>query len=382
MRILHSYLFFSIKYAGGTSDLMFKILKAQAKVGTRPVLLTGDHMFDEELFDKLSDVELIKVPSFLDKQGFSLMPTLLFSLIFNRKKFDAVHMHIYRTFQSAVLYLFCKLFNVEFVIDAHGAVPLHKNKRGLKRVFDVVIGRRMLRDARLLVAETEVGKAEYLDIDPTLPPEKIVILSPPFDTDEFETLPEKGDFRERFEIPKDKKVISFLGRLHEIKGNDFLVKGFAQLQKVRDDCHLALIGPDDGHEDTLRSLVSEFKLDDRVTFTGFMGGKDKNEALASSDIVVQLSRFEQGAWAPIEGVLSGTPIVVTRETGAGEDVKRLDAGRLVGIDNVKELSDTFDEVLTNYEEALARTIKARDFIINNLSMNARIGEYYDLFKKA
>ena len=40
MRILHSYLFFSIKYAGGTSDLMFKILKAQAKVGTRPVLLT------------------------------------------------------------------------------------------------------------------------------------------------------------------------------------------------------------------------------------------------------------------------------------------------------------------------------------------------------
>ena len=118
MRILHSYLFFSIKYAGGTSDLMFKILKAQAKVGTRPVLLTGDHMFDEALFGKLSGVELIKVPSFLDKQGFSLMPTLLFSLIFNRKKFDAVHMHIYRTFQSATLYLFCKLFNVDFVIDA------------------------------------------------------------------------------------------------------------------------------------------------------------------------------------------------------------------------------------------------------------------------
>ena len=41
-------------------------------------------------------------------------------------------------------------------------------------------------------------------------------------------------------------MISFLGRLHEIKGNDFLVKGFARLQEVRDDCHLALIGPDDG----------------------------------------------------------------------------------------------------------------------------------------
>ena len=73
MRILHSYLFFSIKYAGGTSDLMFKILKAQAKFGTRPVLLTGDHMFDEALFDKLSGVELINVVVIeSDKSGHEL----------------------------------------------------------------------------------------------------------------------------------------------------------------------------------------------------------------------------------------------------------------------------------------------------------------------
>ena len=110
-----------------------------------------------------------------------------------------------------------------------------------------------------------------------------------------------------------------------------------------------------------------------------MGGKDKNEALVASDIVVQLSRFEQGAWAPMEGVLCGTPIVVTSDTGTGEDVKRLKAGYTVDFDDVKMLSTTFDNILQNYDEALKVTSTARTFIIENLSMNARVGEYYDLF---
>ena len=58
-----------------------------------------------------------------------------------------------------------------------------------------------------------------------------------------------------------------------------------------------------------------------------------NSALVDAEIVVQLSRFEQGAWAPLEGVLCKTPIIVTADTGTGEDVKRLNAGYLVDFDN-------------------------------------------------
>ena len=116
-------------------------------------------------------------------------------------------------------------------------------------------------------------------------------------------------------------------------------------------------------------MVLEKRLEENVTFTGFMGGKDKNEALVASDMVVQLSRFEQGAWAPMEGVLCGTPIVVTSDTGTGEDVKRLKAGYTVDFDDVKMLSTTFDNILQNYDEALKVT---DTFIIENLSMNARV----------
>ena len=80
-------------------------------------------------------------------------------------------------------------------MDAHGAVPYHQNKKIMKSVFDYFIGFRMLRDAKLLVAETEVGKQEYLDILPSLDPDRIAILSPPFDTDEYIELPQSALFR-------------------------------------------------------------------------------------------------------------------------------------------------------------------------------------------
>ena len=47
----------------------------------------------------------------------------------------------------------------------------------------------------------------------------------------------------------------FLGRVHHIKGNDFLIKGFKELCDLRDDCTLVIVGGDDGHMDECKSLT-------------------------------------------------------------------------------------------------------------------------------
>ncbi len=80
MRILHPFVFFSIKFAGGTSDLMFKIAKAQKKAGLEPIILAGDYKYDKELAERLDGVECIAVNSWFDKYGFSIMPGLFFLL--------------------------------------------------------------------------------------------------------------------------------------------------------------------------------------------------------------------------------------------------------------------------------------------------------------
>lgn len=181
----------------------------------------------------------------------------------------------------------------------------------------------------------------------------------------------------------NEKIIMFLGRIHHIKGNDFLIKGYAEfLKNTVYDTKLVLIGPDDGHMEECKSIASSLKIEDKVLFTGFMGGAEKNSALVDADIVVQLSRQEQGAWAPFEAVLCGTPIIVTSHTGTAEDVRRIDAGYLVDFDNVSQLANTFNLIFSNYSEAKIKTEKAKSYIENNLSMNNRVNEYLDIYKES
>mgnify|MGYP001415421823 CR=1 FL=1 len=125
--------------------------------------------------------------------------------------------------------------------------------------------------------------------------------------------------------------------------------------------------------------VKILDIKDKVIFTGFLAGEYKNSALIDSDIVVQLSRQEQGAWAPLEAVLCETPIVVTSHTGTGEDIKRLDAGYLVDFDDIEGLCKIFNHIFENYELAMKKTIKAKKHIELNLSFNSRVGEYTNIY---
>jgi glycosyltransferase involved in cell wall biosynthesis len=381
MKILHSFILFSIEIGGGTSDLMFKICKAQAKAGLSPTILSGDYKFDKNLADTLKGVDFHAEKTFLHKAGFSIMPGLFSWCRKNLQDYDLVHMHVYRTFQNVILYYYCRKFNIPYVMDAHGSVPYFRRKNIIKKIFDSLIGKEILKNSSVLVAETQIGVDEYIDLDSSLVSKEILILSPPFDTDEYQNLPIKGDFRKKYNISEDLRVISFLGRVHYIKGNDFLIKGFAHYCEKNTKSKLVIIGPDDGHMDECKNLIKQLKIEKNVIFTGFLGGEYKNSALLDSDIVVQLSRQEQGAWAPLEAVLCGTPIIVTDHTGTGEDIKRMDAGYLVKFDDIVGLSETFTLIFENYIDALEKTSAAKLFIENNLSFNRRVDEYTSIYKK-
>lgn len=379
MNVLHAFPLFSIQHGGGSCDLLYKLVKAQYKAGLKPSVYTGDFEFDSELASSAKGVPFIVDRSRLHTSGFSLMFGLRASLEKNRKSIDIVHMHAFRTYQNIVLYRFCKKYNIPYVIDAHGAVPYAKNKRLLKRIFDLLIGRKMLREASYVIAETKVGVDEYVECEPAIEAEKIVILSPPFDVDEFKDLPAFGNFRSSLGLSKDVPIISFLGRLHYIKGNDFLIKGFKKLLNKKPSAILVFLGGDDGHEGELRDLVESLDLSDNVIFAGFVGGQKKNEALVDSSIVAQMSREEAGAWAPFEAVLCGTPIIVTDHTGSGLDVKKIDAGETVEIDDIDSLGEKLFQMLESYDLAKAKALRAKSYIEDNLSFNGRIHEYTDLY---
>jgi glycosyltransferase involved in cell wall biosynthesis len=377
VKILQAFDLFT-PHGGGTVDLVYKLSQALAQRGHEVTVYTSDYKLDKAYIESVPEVKVYPFHLVSSLGGFYLMPGQSQAAREHLREFDIIHLHCFRSYQNVVLRNYALKYGVPYVLDTHGSLPRMGGgfKRLLKFGFDIAFGGRILRDASRVIAETEVGVREYEEFGAAN--EKIALIPPPFAVEEFAHLPQPGRFRNRYNI-KEKHIVTFLGRIHKIKGIDFLVESFHELVKSRQDTRLVIIGNDDGYKSELDGQIDKLNLKDKILFTGFLGGDEKLAALVDADIVIQTSRYEQGAWAPFEAVLCGTPIIVTGHTGAGEDVKRLDAGALVEFGNTSQLAQMISKILDNPSEGRARAAKAAQHIRENLSMKKKVQDYEELY---
>ena len=383
MKILHLFDFFSPAGGGGTVSLLYKVTQALAQRGHEVSIYTSDFELDRNYIDSLPGVRIKLFHCISGAGQFYLTPSLNREIKNHLKEFDVVHSHCFRSYQNIIIHRYARKYHIPYVLDTHGSLPRaaagKKNIKWLMRgAFDIAFGYRILKDASKVIAETQLGIHEYKAFN--VPDNKIVMITPPFAIEEFAQLPPAGFFRQKYHL-NGKRIVMFLGRIHQIKGLDFLVQSFQELTRVRDDVVLVIVGNDDGYKATLDNLIAQLKLSDKVIFTGFLGGRDKLSALVDADVVVQTSIYEQGAWAPYEAVLCNTPIIVSNNSGAGEDVKKIDAGYLVEYGNKIDFKDTMQYVLNNMPEAKAKTRKAKAYIETNLSIARCIERYEQLYKE-
>ena len=385
MKVLHVFDLFSlVGRGGGTVDVLYRLSRALSQRGHEVVIYTTDFELDQGYIDSLPEVKVYPFRCWSSLATFYLIPGMIGEAKKKLKDFDVVHLHCFRSFQNIVIHHYAKKYGVPYVVDAHGStLRLARGRRGLKWLlkwlFDIAFGYRILEDASKVIAETEVGVSEYKELG--VDQDKIVsIPALPFGIEEFSQLPPPGRFRSKYNI-KDKQIVLFLGRIHWIKGLDFLVESFYELAKYRSQAILVIVGPDNGYKSTLDKLINNLDLSDKVLFTGFLGGEGKLSALVDADVVVQTSIHEQGAGAPLEAVLCNTPIIVSSNSGAGEDVRKIDAGYLVEYGNKSELRDTIQYILDDPDEAQSKTQKARDYIISNLSWQKQVEKYEKLYSE-
>jgi len=383
MKILQVFDWFSLAHGGGTVDILYRLSRALMQRGHEVVIYTSDFELDQEYIDSLRGVKVYPFHSWLNLPGVHLTPGMVGEVRRRLKDFDVIHLHCFRSFQNIVIHHYARRYGVPYVVDAHGSTPrMAGERRGfkwmLKWLFDVIFGYKLSRDASRVIAQTEVGVSEYKELG--VNKGKIILISPPFDIKEFSQLPSPGLFRQKYNV-KEKRIVLFLGRIHWIKGLDFLIESFSELAQSKSDAILVIVGPDDGYKSTLDKLIEDLDLSDRVLFTGFLGGEEKLSALVDADLLVQTSVYEQGAWAPFEAILCNTPIIVSSNSGAGEDVKRIDAGYLVEYDNKNELRDVMQYVLDNPSEAQKKTQKAKEYIKSTLSLDKGIEKYEELYEE-
>jgi len=292
--------------------------------------------------------------------------------------FDIIHLYDFRNVLNIIAHHYAQKYSIPYVLMTCGATPRvgGKLKRSIKALFDVAFGHRILKDAAKVIAVfPEID--EYIQMG--VERDNIAPIPPAYDIDAFSHIPPFGQFREKFDIRED-HIILFFGRIHRIKGIDFLVKAFFQLAKDRDDVILVIAGPDDGHQFTIERLVKELNISSRVLFTAYLGGVDALSALVDATVLVQASSYERAPGSPFEAILCNTPIIVTKNTGSGDMVAEVDAGYLVQYGNVNELTNAMQKVLEDPTEAKGKAQRAKQYIVENLSFDKIIEEYERIYE--
>jgi len=363
MRILQVIQFFAPKH-GGSFTVAYELTKQLSKLGHKVTVITTDFELDYSFAKSLEGVEVIPFHCQYNIGGFLVSTSMKKYLKENIAKFDIVHMHNFRTYQNIIVYKYAKKYNIPYVLQAHGSVPRIIEKRGLKYIYDVTYGNRLLKDALNLVAVSDIEVDQYLQVN--VSPEKVITIPNGIDLDLFKELPKKGSFRRKHNI-NEKHIILYLGRLHERKGIDFLIKAYAELVQEKKDIVLVLAGPDDGYLHKAEYLVDELRLKNNVKFTGFISEIEKFAAYIDADVLVYPSVFEIFGLVPFEAIMCGTPVIVTEDCGCGDLIKKSKSGYLVKYGDVNSLREGMKAIFDNPQKCSEFVNNGKKFIYDNLS---------------
>lgn len=314
MNILHVIPYLNPKQ-GGEVAMCTGLAEQCLRRGHTITIATTDNDYDGPYLTSLEEkgIKIVPFHCTVNLRDFLVSPQMKRWFDTTVTDFDLIHIHAFRSYQCVVAYQYAMKYGIPYVVQAHGSVLPFFQKHLLKQAYDLAWGRSVLRDASGLIAINEMEERQYLEMG--VDQKQITIIPNALDIREYQTLPARGRFREKFGIPEDRKIILFLGRLHRIKGLNLLIDAFSDLAGDLEECLLVLVGPDGGYRQSVQRQAAKAGLTDRVVFTGPLYGEDKLGAYVDADVYVLPSLYEIFSLTVLEACLCETPVIVTDRCG-------------------------------------------------------------------
>ncbi|MGI8890243.1 MAG: glycosyltransferase [Chthoniobacterales bacterium] len=144
----------------------------------------------------------------------------------------------------------------------------------------------------------------------------------------------RAEFLQAFPALRETEFLLFLGRLHEKKGCEELLRAFANQSDSA--LRLVLAGPcaDEEYLQRLRNLKNELGLSERVMFSGMLSGDLKWGAFAAAAAFILPSHQENFGIAVVEALACGTPVLISDQVNIWREIIEDGAG-LADTDNVE-----------------------------------------------
>lgn len=165
------------------------------------------------------------------------------------------------------------------------------------------------------------------------------------------------ELKEKYQVPKDKKIVSFIARLSEEKRPEMFIEICKKLQTKRNDIYVLIAG--DG---PLMSKI-QTKVTDDFKIMGMI--KKTEEIYAISDLTINCSTLEGLALTSYESLSMSTPVISTDVGGQSELIDE-EVGALVHC-HINPTKEEYENEVNEYVEQANRVLNN----INEISKNCR-----------
>ncbi len=178
------------------------------------------------------------------------------------------------------------------------------------------------------------------------------------------------------------RYLLFLGRLHEKKGCDLLLRAFASVAGSAPELDLVMAGPNQmGWQAALQQMASDLGIGSRVHWPGMVTGDAKWGALRAAEAFVLPSHQENFGIAVAESLAAGRPVLISNQVNIWSEMQSEGVG-LVEDDTqegTKRLLRRWLELPVEERESMAA--RCHPCFLRRYSMESTAQALRDVFQK-
>ncbi|MFD9477516.1 MULTISPECIES: glycosyltransferase family 4 protein [Streptomyces] len=224
------------------------------------------------------------------------------------------------------------------------------------------------------------GRTRDFLLDRGFPAERVELIGDVVSCDHLveQGTPDKvAEWRKRYALPADRKLVTFASRISWEKGWEHFIRMAAKLGH-RKDLHF-LVSSGGLQQPRLEALAEELGLIGNLTITGYQDHSDMSRVLRTADVLVYPSNFEEFGAMLLEAMALGTPIVATDVGGISHTLNEGRAGLMVPAGDTDALAKAVESVLDNPEDARARAAHAENWVRSEYDIATLIPRYMNLY---
>ncbi len=234
--------------------------------------------------------------------------------------------------------------------------------------------RRVYRQLDVVATPTDTAAALLRQIGFT---KDVVTISCGIDRERFHPGTPNEALLRRYDIPPQRRVILYVGRLDKEKQIDLIIASLPHIVATV-DAHLVVAGV--GMERTaLEEEATRLGVRDRVTFTGFVADEDLPEMYRLAHLFVMAGMAELQSIVTLEALASGLPVIAVNAMALPELVHDGVNGYLFEEHDVDTLATKATAILQ--DPALAQRLAKNSLaIIEQHDMKKTIAAYESLYR--